>query len=76
MKDTLGFMVTSVVDVPKAVDIDEQEVNGKTIFTIHADPSDIGKLIGKRGRVIRAIRDLVKLMATKENKYVDVTIAE
>ena len=76
MKDTLGYLLTSIVDHPDDIHIDEQVSEDRTIYTIHANPEDIGKIIGKSGRIIRAIRDLVKLMAAKQGVYVDVVIAE
>jgi len=76
MKDTLLYIVQSIVDHPDDVVIDEQVNAGRTVFAIHANPEDIGKIIGKKGRIISAIRDLVKIIATKQNLYVDVTIAE
>lgn len=76
MKDTLLYLLTQIVDNAEALTVDESTANEQTVFTIHADPADMGKIIGKQGRIIRALRDLVKLMATKENKYVDIVIAE
>jgi predicted RNA-binding protein YlqC (UPF0109 family) len=46
------------------------------LLTIHAHQEDYGKIIGKSGRIIKALRDLMKLMATKQNCYVDVILAE
>jgi predicted RNA-binding protein YlqC (UPF0109 family) len=76
MKDTLHYLVTSIVDHPDDVSIDEDVAEDKTTLTIHANTEDMGKVIGKSGRIIRAIRDLVKLMAAKQGLYVDVVVAE
>ncbi len=76
MKDTLLFLLTSIVDHPDDIQVDEQTSEDRTIFTIHANAEDLGKIIGKSGRIIRAIRDLTKLMAAKQGVYVDVVIAE
>lgn len=77
MKDTLTFIVRSIVDHPDDVSVEEQNASEERIlFVIHANQEDIGKIIGKKGRIITAIRDLIKLMATKHNVYVDVTIAD
>lgn len=76
MKDTLLYLLTSLVDHPDALTIDEEPADTGTIFVVHAHPEDMGKVIGKSGRIIRAIRDLVKLMATKKGMYVDVELAE
>jgi uncharacterized protein len=76
MKETLQHLLTQIVDHPDDIKIDEAIVNDKTILSIHANQEDIGKIIGKQGRIIRSIRDLVKLIAAKHNVYVDVVIAE
>lgn len=76
MKDTLLFLVQFLVDHPEEVTIDEKIDGDATILTIHTHPEDIGKVIGKSGRIIRALRDLTKVIAAKRNMYVDVEIAE
>ncbi len=76
MKDTLDFLIRSLVDHPENIVIDERVDGEATILTIHTHPEDIGKIIGKSGRIIRALRDLMKVIAAKRNMYVDVEIAE
>jgi uncharacterized protein len=76
MKDTLVYLLTSIVDHPEDISVDETATEGKTLLTIHANSEDLGKIIGKQGRIIRAIRDLIKLIAAKHAVYVDVVIAE
>ncbi len=76
MKDTLVYLLTAIADHPDDIVVDEEAQEGKTVLTIHANTEDMGKIIGKSGRIIRAIRDLVKLMAAKQNTYVDVVLAE
>jgi uncharacterized protein len=76
MKDTLLFIVSQIVDNPADVAVDEATDEKRTIFTLHVNPDDMGKVIGKKGRIIKAIRDLVKLMAAKHNIFVDVVLAE
>jgi uncharacterized protein len=79
MKDTLIYLLKKIVDHPDDVQVEETQEEGdnsKLILTIHANPEDLGKIIGKSGRIIKALRDLIKLMATKQNTYVDIVIAE
>lgn len=76
MKETLVFILQHLVDHPDDISVDETREEQRTILVIHANPEDIGKIIGKSGRIINALRDLVKLMATKQGDYVDVTVAE
>lgn len=74
MKKTLEFILASIVDHPEDISVDEHQEDSRTILTVAAHREDYGKIIGKSGRIIRAIRDLIKLMAAKENVYVDVVI--
>ena len=76
MKDTLQFLLSKLVDHPEDVVIDETLDSDRTILTIHAHQEDLGKIIGKSGRIIKALRDLIKLMATKQHTYVDIMLAE
>ena len=76
MKDTLAFILSRIVDHPDDIVIDEQTTEDKTTLTIHANQEDLGKIIGKSGRIIRSLRDLIKLMAAKQGVYVDVILAE
>lgn len=76
MKDTLHFILTNIVENTEALSIEEQTEDGKTIYIIHADQSDLGRIIGKHGRIIKAIRDVIKIMAIKQDTYVDIMIAE
>jgi hypothetical protein len=76
MKKTLEFLLSKIVDHPDDIVVDEEKQDSHVLLTIHAHQEDFGKIIGKSGRIIKAIRDLMKLMATKENVYVDVTLFE
>lgn len=76
MKDTLIYLLKSIVENPDDITVDETVEETKTLLTVHANQADIGKIIGKQGRIIRALRDLIKLIAAKHNVYVDIVIAE
>ena len=76
MKDTLTHLLTSIVEHPDNVSVEETHDDSRVLLTIHVHQEDIGKVIGKSGRIIKALRDLIKLMATKENMYVDVVLSE
>lgn len=76
MKDTLLYLLKAIVDHPDEILIEEKPTEGGTLYLVHPHPEDMGKIIGKSGRIIRAIRDLVKLVATKQGVYVDVELAE
>lgn len=76
MKDTLHFIVSSIVENPDAVSIDETEQEEMTVFTVTVAKEDMGKVIGKEGKVIRSIRNVMKVKAMKENKRINITLAE
>lgn len=76
MKDTLTFILKQITDHPDDIEVSEETTEDRTVLTIRANPEDLGKIIGKSGRIIRAIRDLIKLMAAKQGVYVDVAISE
>ena len=76
MKDILEYLVKSLVDNPDAISIEEEEVDGVVTLTIKAATEDMGKLIGKGGKVIRGIRNLMKIPAMKQSKKVQVQISE
>ena len=76
MKDTLHFIVSSIVDNPDAVVIEEHEEDGFVNLTITVDPADMGKVIGKEGKVIRSIRNIMKIKAMKLDKRIKISLAE
>jgi predicted RNA-binding protein YlqC (UPF0109 family) len=76
MKDTLQFIVSSIVDNPDAVSINEEQTDGITNLIITVDPNDIGKVIGKEGKVIRSIRNIMKIKAIKLGIRINITIAD
>lgn len=76
MKDILAYIVKNIVDDPDSVSVTEEEIDGVVTLTIIPSKEDMGKLIGKGGRVIRSIRNLMKITAMKENKKVQVQLSE
>lgn len=76
MKDALMYLVRQLVDQPEAMTIEESQEEGKTVLVLHVHPDDMGKIIGKNGRIIKAVRDVMKILAAKRNMYIDVILAE
>lgn len=76
MKDLLSYILSAIVDDSSAIAIDEQVDGDNYTYIVHISQSDMGKVIGKGGKTIRAIRSLMGLRAQKENKRVYVELAE
>ncbi len=76
MKDTLIFLVSNIVDHPEDIVVEVKKEETRDVLILHVHPDDMGKVIGKQGRIIRALRDLLKLMAAKQNAYVDIELFE
>jgi len=77
MKDALTYIITSIVDNQNDVAISEETDEQGTIhFIIHVAKEDVGKIIGKDGKVIRAIRNVMKIPAIKQNKRIRIDISE
>jgi predicted RNA-binding protein YlqC (UPF0109 family) len=68
----LDLLVTSLVDDPEAVRIDPIEQRGKVRLEVRVGPDDMGRVIGKRGRVANAIRTVVRAAAVRDGVDVDI----
>lgn len=76
MKKALEYIISSIVESPNDVEITESEVDGIINFTIKVAASDMGRIIGKNGKVIRGIRNVIKIPAIKQNKKINITLSE
>ncbi len=76
MKKALEYIISQIVDEPEKIEINEQEDQGMINFSITVAPADMGKIIGKNGKVIRAIRNVVKISAIKQNKKINIALTE
>jgi hypothetical protein len=76
MKDILTSIVKALVDNPDDVSIEEVDDNGYVTLTITVNKDDMGKIIGKEGKVIRAIRNVMKIPAMKQSKKINISLAE
>lgn len=74
LSNVLSTMVKSIVDEPDAVVVTETEVNGETVLDLTVAPNDMGKVIGKHGRIARALRMMMKAAATSVDRKVVVNI--
>lgn len=76
MKDTLHYIISSIVDDPKAVVIEEKEEDGILNLIVTVAKDDMGKVIGKEGKVIRSIRNIMKIKAMKHGLRINISLAE
>ena len=74
MKSLIGILVKALVDNPDAVSIGEIQDNSSVTYEVTVDADDLGKVIGKQGRVANALRTVVKAAALKDHKNVFVKI--
>jgi predicted RNA-binding protein YlqC (UPF0109 family) len=70
MKGFIEYLVQAVVDLPDEVRVDEEPGEIATTYRVHVAPSDLGKAIGKQGRIANAMRVLAKASAMKNKKRV------
>ncbi len=66
----------NVAEDPDAIEVDVEERRGEISLLVHASPSDMGRLIGKRGRVIQALRQVVRAAGTAEGVRANVDVLE
>ncbi len=66
----------NLVEHPQAVDVQETETDGNVVLELRVDPSDMGKVIGRQGRIAKEIRTLMKAAGNRENKRVTVDILD
>ena len=68
MKEILEIIITSLVEDKEAVEIKEIENEKSVVFEVKVAQSDMGRVIGRQGRIARAIRTVIKASANKERK--------
>lgn len=76
MKDLLAVIAKALVDEPNAVEISEREGERSIVLELRVADADMGKVIGKQGRIAKCIRTVMKAAASRENKHVVVEIVQ
>ena len=74
MKELLTYIVQNLVEKPDEVSVTEREANGETVFEVRVADGDMGKVIGRQGRIVKEIRILMK--AQRKGKKVSVEIMD
>ena len=76
MKELLTYIVQNLVEKPDEVSVTEREANGETVFEVRVADGDMGKVIGRQGRIVKEIRVLMKAVAQRKGKKVYVEIMD
>jgi predicted RNA-binding protein YlqC (UPF0109 family) len=76
MKELLEFIVKSIVDFPDQVQIDEIDDDASTILELSVAESDMGRVIGRGGRVINSLRAVMHVSAAKQGRRVTLELLE
>ena len=74
MKELVLQITKALVDHPEEVQVTQNDRNNQTLVEITVHPEDVGKVIGKQGRIIKAIRTVVKSCATRDNRKISVEL--
>ncbi len=76
LENLLLFLARSLVDEPEKVEVTGRETDSRVDLTLRVAPKDMGKVIGRNGRIVKAIRAVMKAASVKANKRVNVEVAD
>ena len=76
LEDLLLFLARSLVDEPEKVEVSGRETDSRVDLTLRVAPNDMGKVIGRQGRIVKSIRTVMKAASVKANKRVNVEVAD
>ena len=74
--ELVEYLARRLVDEPDAVRVDEVERDGDLVLQLHVAQDDVGKVIGRSGRMVRALRTVVRATGARENRRVILEIVE
>ena len=74
MKELLTYIIQNLVDHPDEVSVTERETASETVFEVRVANGDMGKVIGRQGRIIKEVRILMKAVAQRKGKKVSVEV--
>jgi predicted RNA-binding protein YlqC (UPF0109 family) len=74
--ELLAWIARHLVDEPGSVSVETVEQDGVTILRLHVAPDDVGKVIGRQGRIARALRTLVRATGARDDRRVVLEIAD
>ena len=76
MKELLVYITQNLVDYPDEVSVTERETDFETVFEVRVNQSDMGKVIGRHGRIAKEIRILMRAVAQRQGKRISVDILD
>lgn len=76
MKELLTYIVQKLVDNPDEVSVVEREAGSETVYEVRVADGDMGKVIGRQGRIVRQIRVLMKAQAQRQGRKISVEILD
>lgn len=76
MKELLTYIAQSLVDHPEQVSVNEIDCDGEIVLELRVAPEDMGKVIGRQGRIAKEIRAVVRSLAQRNNTRVSVDIVD
>jgi predicted RNA-binding protein YlqC (UPF0109 family) len=74
VKEFLEYVARGLVDKPDAVEVEVEQDGDETVLTLVVDQEDMGRVIGRDGRIANAIRSLLKVMASRDGRHVELEI--
>jgi predicted RNA-binding protein YlqC (UPF0109 family) len=74
MAELLAFLARELVDEPDAVRVETEERDGAVVLHLHVAPGDVGKVIGRGGRIVRALRTVMRAASVREGRRVLVEV--
>ena len=75
-RDVCEYLVKAVVEEPDGVEVEVGDRRGRSLIEVHVAPGDMGRVIGKRGRIAQSIRTVVRAAAARDDAEVDVDFVD
>ena len=76
LKELLTYIAQNLVDNPDEVNVTERETESETVFELRVNQTDMGKVIGRQGRIAKEIRALMRSVAVRQGKRISVDIVD
>jgi len=74
MKELIEYMARALVEDPAAVSVEEHRLGDRVVLRLHVAPDDMGRVIGRQGRIAQAMRTLLRVAATHQHVHATLEI--